>query len=712
MSRASMIQLRRLIFLALILLICLIGAGCGGSGTVSGSNTSNPAPSLLSYGDAKTYTVGIPIDPLNPAVSGTVTRYSISSALPAGLALNATSGQISGTPTAASTSTIYTITASNSSGSAKATLSITVIEIAPAGLTYSSPARFAAGAPITPLLPSVSGWVANYSVFPALPTGLTLDAHTGRISGTPSVPTASSNYRITASNGAGSTDFDLSISVIGIQVLSGSISRIVVSGTSIDVAVVVRPIYFTFIGTLSVHANATSIFSSNVTVMDNDDGSYTFTLKTLINAPASRYSDNVSLALCGDPGCATSQPAPSMTIPYNINVMSADSLWPGDNLSPLMPWADAPDWSTFQGNSAHTGYVPVDLYPDQFSTRWLSPPAIVSGGFIKNVQNLATTAGLFFVSGSNKLYARSEFDGTEMWHRDFSGLENPSVNPPAVDNGIVYIAAGQQSSTGMYAINAEDGSLVFSSGMSSQWEHYLAPTIGSEGIYVNAGTYGGMYAFDRSGKRLFPFTGLAQTSLWTPAVDDYGVYTYTGGYLRVFNPMTGTKVDEIYDSTFQNYIYEIGGSPVLGAPGSVFAVNYANSILNDGAIGNTLLHFDLLTDSINWKISGVYPSTPAYNNGMLYIVNENQRRLEVRAENNGDLVWWWTPPHTNDSKFLSEVLLTQHLVFVSTNIATYVIDLETHRTVWSYPMPGRLAMSKNGILYIQGDTLLVAINVK
>src|SRR6185369_6237287 len=103
------------------------------------------------------------------------------------------------------------------------------------------------------------------------------------------------------------------------------------------------------------------------------------------------------------------------------------------------------------------------------------------------------------------------------------------------------------------------GAQVFKSPMSSQWETYLAPTAGAKGVYTNAGTYGGLYGFARSGSELF-FAGQSQQSLWTPAVDKSGVYAYTG-YLNVSHPLTGAVTHEIEDDTFSNYVYVIGGSP-------------------------------------------------------------------------------------------------------------------------------------------------------
>jgi hypothetical protein len=580
----------------------------------------------------------------------------------------------------------------------------------PTDLSYSTPQVYARGQAINPLTPTVTNSVDAYSVSPALPAGLIIDAENGQISGTPTAAAGTTLYTITATNEGGSAKFDLAITVRAVDVISGSISRTAVNDTTLDVAVVIRPVNFTFANPLySAAEEPLGIFQNNPAVLANSDGTYTLTLTTSNSAGVRRYVDSVTLALCATSNCSERQAIPAVSVPFDIKVMSLDSEWPGNNLSSLEPWPDVNEWSMFQGNAAHTGYVPVELNPDVFSTRWKRPESMLSVSSLGSVANLAVEDGRLFVSGADQVRALREDDASEIWTQDFSYLQYPSSNPPAVADGVVYVAAGQQSATGMFAFDAKDGSPVFSSPMSSQWENYLAPTIGQHGVYTNAGTYGGMYAFDRAGEQLFPMTYLPQTSLWTPAVDATGVYTYTGK-LEVFEPVTGAKIAEVADPTFQNYIYMIGGSPVLGAPGSVFAANYANSILNGGGIGNTLTRFNVTSESIAWSVSGVYPTTPAYHDGVLYAVNENPRRLEARAEADGQLLWWWTPPLAGS--FEGEVMLTSNLVFVSMNTGTFAIDVRTHRTVWSYPMAGHLAMSKSGILYIQGSDSIVAINVK
>jgi hypothetical protein len=497
-----------------------------------------------------------------------------------------------------------------------------------------------------------------------------------------------------------------------VNLLSGNISRMVVNGTSVAIDVSIQPNNFAFAGVLfATAADTAGVFMSAVSVAANGGGRYTLALATSTMAPPGHYAGNVTLNLCSDSACAVPQQVPSIAVPFDINVMSPASAWPGDNLSALTAWSAVPDWAMFQGNAAHTGYVPVEVNPNQFSTRWKTPAVVATSSFYDLMGTLTTANGQFFVAGNNFLYARKELDGGLVWQYDFSGLQFPSVNPPAVGNGVVYIAAGQQSSTFLFAFNAADGTLRFKAPMSSQWEHYLAPTIGAGGVYTNAGTYGGLFAFDWSGQQLF-FDYMAQTSMWTPAIDAVGVYTYTGGTMRVVDPNSGAVLNSISDPTFTNYIYEIGGSPVLGAAGSVFVANYENSLLNGGAIGNTLINFSVSKNAIQWQIPGVYPSTPAYAAGVLYVANEKPLRLEARAETDGALLWSWTPPQSGDVHFKSEVLLTKNLVFVSTNLSTYAVEVVTHRAVWSYPLSGRLALSQNGILYIQGKDVLTAINLK
>lgn len=86
-------------------------------------------PTSFSYPTPVVYTANVSNVYLSPAVSGLVDKYSMpaSPALPAGLLFDVNTGVISGKPTAALSATTYTITATNSTGTAQTTINMTVL---------------------------------------------------------------------------------------------------------------------------------------------------------------------------------------------------------------------------------------------------------------------------------------------------------------------------------------------------------------------------------------------------------------------------------------------------------------------------------------------------------------------------------------------------------------------------------------------------------
>lgn len=201
----------------LTLCICGLQIGCSGNKSSSGS-----APSGLTYPQSSiAATVGTAITTDTPTVTGTVTSYAVTPALPAGLSLSASTGAISGTPTAASAQSSYAVKAANANGSTTATVQITVnaAAAAPASLTYST-ATIAAidGLAITTDTPTVTGTVTSWSVTPQLPSGLSLNSATGAIGGTPSEVVSPSTYTVTAANAGGSTTAVIQVGVVASSV--------------------------------------------------------------------------------------------------------------------------------------------------------------------------------------------------------------------------------------------------------------------------------------------------------------------------------------------------------------------------------------------------------------------------------------------------------------------------------------------------------------
>ena len=186
-----MIPTKRAVLRVLAVVFSLVVAGCAGGGS---SNTVSP-PTITSSGTA-TGAVGTSFS-YQITASNSPTSYG-ATGLPTGLTVSTSTGLISGTPTAAGTSSVA-ITATNSAGPANATLTLMV-----------NPAASV----ITNLNPS-SGVVGSTVVITGTNFGATQGTSTVKFNGTAATPTAWSATSITVTVPTGAATGNVVVTVGG-----------------------------------------------------------------------------------------------------------------------------------------------------------------------------------------------------------------------------------------------------------------------------------------------------------------------------------------------------------------------------------------------------------------------------------------------------------------------------------------------------------------
>ena len=186
------------------------GASGGATGNASGSATS----SALRLAD-RSYMQHQAIEPLSlPEASGgnQPLSYALEPALPQGMSFDTSARTVSGTPMTAQAPTLYTYTATDVDGDT-ASLAFTMTVAADLHPEFSADASindlsWEQGELIDPLtLPAATGGdkPLTYALAPALPPGLSFDATTRVLSGTPETQVAAERYTYTVTDADGDT---------------------------------------------------------------------------------------------------------------------------------------------------------------------------------------------------------------------------------------------------------------------------------------------------------------------------------------------------------------------------------------------------------------------------------------------------------------------------------------------------------------------------
>lgn len=431
-------------------------------------------------------------------------------------------------------------------------------------------------------------------------------------------------------------------------------------------------------------------------------GSFDLSMEILPQRQLGTYSGNVSFKVCLEPSCEHEIGNSSSTLSVELDVN------------------ELAGWTTHQRNATHNGYIPLSLDVNNFAEAW------TWGARPNGINPVVAKDGKVIVTddvyhGDASVFMLDEATGDEIWRTDLEDV--PALNPPAITDGKVWAATTGSSDTFLHAFDFETGHKLHSSEFNGQWPHYYAPTPYGDSIYQGGGYYGGyVHSFSAlDGEEEWEIGLGGGWDMYTPAISGSYALHYNGQDLHAIHRDTGELKFTLGDTLNVSASHAYHGAPVVFGK---YVVAYAGGAFSGRASSNVehyderyLVVFDIKNQLHLWNSSQPYLTHPAISDGVLYAGSDSRGSLDALDLETGDILWTWEPADVSETEIHRNTIVTNNLLFVSTNEKVHAIDLSTKASVWNYPLPGMIAISENGTLFIatgasSSDGKLIAIQLQ
>jgi len=282
--------------------------------------------------------------------------------------------------------------------------------------------------------------------------------------------------------------------------------------------------------------------------------------------------------------------------------------------------------------------------------------------------------------------------GVRLWRFETDGWHAA----PAYADGIIYSASGDGC---LYALDANDGSIIWVFNSGSKFDHLASPTVANGKVYVARPNWGAevnsrLYALDaRTGELVWEFAGFPGYA-FSPVVYEGTVYLSAGG-LHAVDAQTGSLRWSVH--LVQS-----------AAP----SVGYGKVFLRDTwQGGGRMVAFDANTGTQVWsRLSGKEPYAPgpaaAYGN--LYYLDEGYGQVVCLDPATGH-TRWATPIGTT---YRGSVAVANGLVVAGTAHSPYddrrnnslcVMDALTGQPLWVYESSPNANLGSDNEPSILGD---------
>ena len=362
----------------------------------------------------------------------------------------------------------------------------------------------------------------------------------------------------------------------------------------------------------------------------------------------------------------------------------------------------AANWPTYGYGPNHAGYNPnqasatdlemaweKDLFAEfaaTGTTRPLAQVAVANGVVVASVDSYFGTGGVLALAADN---------GEERWRRPFSNRF--SINPPTIAYGNVYFQEGNHGGDSyLFALNVLTGQESWHSPFSAQWESYYAPTVSEGKVFVNGGSYGGMYGYDAfDGEELW-FVGLPQYDEWTPAYQEGVIYSWVEGVLVAWDPAYGTQIWSL-DLGWNWLGWSMDRVPVISDGGAY--------LINNSGSPRELIAIDLASRSVKWRVSGSFTVSPAIHGDTVFALDGATLRVFDAAT--GAQQWTFNTSET----LVGAPVVTSGNVYVASNNHVWVVDRNTHLPIWNIDKGGWLTVANDQLFVAQQNGILTVYDI-
>ncbi len=353
-------------------------------------------------------------------------------------------------------------------------------------------------------------------------------------------------------------------------------------------------------------------------------------------------------------------------------------------------------WPTFGAGPEHTGFLPSRQGTAVFAQLWQAslgstpkPPAVAQGRVHVSLQ-----------SSPGSIVTLDAATGAELWRSNFP--TGTSVNPVTCHDGRVFMQSGNHSSSRFYSLDATTGVTQWNSPFSAQWENYMAPVADATGVFMNGGSYGGMYGFNpASGAQLF-FQSLEQVDMWTPALHNGGLCSYIRGIFRSHGRTTG--------ATVWSLTFPWSGS---GINRTIACANNHAFVINDSIFvpsgDQEIINVDLSTRAVTWKARGRFTGTPALGHEAVYAISGGNT-LKAYDVATGAYLGVFTLPGT-ESGLLMQPIVTADSLIAASGSKTYVFSIGTRALRQTIPYGGHVCLAGESLYIASSDGTLRAFSV-